>query len=401
MLWFAPRANGGRTARRLEKRTNVFRNNVTTTHRSPRSTTWRNEKPLVCGANSGHEHHGMSQWIIIDWGDAPLRLIATTIRDRQVTLTRMAALPTASRREPAMLINTLQSWRVAKAQLVVLVDRADCEVRGFQVPPVPADELPDIVRFQALQHFVSLDDGSPIDFLPAQADNAEQVLAAALPLEHLRQIQKVCDAVGASLLGVIFRPCGSAAAVAHALGDTRISDETRLILTDEGTKVDLTLARGPLVFMSRSVRLTADDTASAALAADPASSRLAANREFILNEVKRTLAAARVQNATTTIASLVICGASPAHEALATECQQVFGLPAECVDHPPRWHRVAEAEAMADAEAEHFAPLVGAACLRPIPIGRALTFSVHGRHPSRVIRGNFGPRWRRSCWPSD
>ncbi len=305
----------------------------------------------------------MSQRIIINWGDAPLRLIAINVRDQQVTLTRLATLPTASRRDPVELIETLKAWRVAKAQVVVVVDRADCEVRGFQVPPVPAEELPAIVRFQALQHFASLEDGSAIDYLPTPEGGGQQVLAAALPAERMEEIEKLCGTLGAHLLGVIFQPCGIAAVVEHALRSLDNTAKTRLIIAEADGKVDLTLTHGPLVLMSRSVRLITPDATGNEGVTAASRSTFAANREFILNEVKRTLAAARVQSATRNVEALVICGALPDHQRLANDCQRLFDLPAQSIDIATDWQRTADAADVDGTEVARYAYLVGAALL--------------------------------------
>ena len=75
------------------------------------------------------------------------------------------------------------------------------------MPPAPDEELPDMVRFQAMRDFTQLSDDTPLDFIPLRADGEEHrnVLAAAISNELLSEIRATCYAGRA-------RPAASGAA---------------------------------------------------------------------------------------------------------------------------------------------------------------------------------------------
>src|SRR5690606_27231198 len=64
---------------------------------------------------------------------------------------------------------------VRKARTLIAVGRANIELKNLTVPPSPADELPELVRFQAEREFNALGDNWPLDFIQQPgADNEPQ-----------------------------------------------------------------------------------------------------------------------------------------------------------------------------------------------------------------------------------
>ncbi|MCH7729343.1 MAG: hypothetical protein IH991_23130 [Planctomycetes bacterium] len=79
------------------------------------------------------------------------------------------------------IASALAERRVGRCQTLVAVGRASIELRDFTVPSAPDDEMPAIVRFQALREFTALDDDWALDYIPlgTQAEGVN-VLAAAI-----------------------------------------------------------------------------------------------------------------------------------------------------------------------------------------------------------------------------
>src|SRR4029078_2109697 len=107
-----------------------------------------------------------------------------------------------------VLAKALAEHGLARSEAMVAVGRANIEVRFLATPPVPEDELREVVRFQAMRQFTTLGDDWPLDFVPLgpNADGGMNVLAAAIAPELLKQIQKDCTTVGITIGKLLLRP---------------------------------------------------------------------------------------------------------------------------------------------------------------------------------------------------
>jgi hypothetical protein len=136
----------------------------------------------------------------------------------------------------------IKAWasrqKLAGTETLVLVGRRDVEVRNLQLPPVPDDELPDIVRLQAMRKFAATSERSPIDFVPlSRSSEGIDVLAASISPDSLAKIRSLIQAADLTLGRVSLRSLGLAALSSHAgskadnrTGIARIDDETELVL---------------------------------------------------------------------------------------------------------------------------------------------------------------------------
>ncbi len=50
-----------------------------------------------------------------------------------------------------------------RTDTLVAIGRGKAELRELQLPPVPSDELPDMVRFQAIRSFASAGESATVD----------------------------------------------------------------------------------------------------------------------------------------------------------------------------------------------------------------------------------------------
>ena len=118
---------------------------------------------------------------------------------------------------------------------------------------MPEDELPDVVRFQAVRQFTTLGDNWPLDFVPLgpNADGGMNVLAAAISPELLEQIRKDCSVAGITVSRLVLRPFAAAALLKDQLGD----GQCRMIVDLLRDEADLTVLIGSQVIFPRTVRL--------------------------------------------------------------------------------------------------------------------------------------------------
>src|SRR5262249_40970287 len=124
----------------------------------------------------------MSRLVALEWDAKEARVVIGRKRGSSVAVDQAFAVPLAQREEGssvepdvgADLTRALTEHGVARSEALVAVGRASIELRFLSTPPVPEEELPDIVRFQAVRQFTTLGEDWPLDFvpLPPNADGA-------------------------------------------------------------------------------------------------------------------------------------------------------------------------------------------------------------------------------------
>ncbi|HEV3023014.1 MAG TPA: hypothetical protein VGX76_11115, partial [Pirellulales bacterium] len=209
------------------------------------------------------------------------------------------------------------------------------------------DELANLVRFQALQEFNSLDENWPLDFIPfaGPEDAPRQVLAAAMSPDLVEQIRQTCRRARITPERLVLRPCAAASLLCRSGGST--TERVRLlvdVLTDEA---DLTVLDDDQVVFLRTARLPAD-VLTGADAYRP-----------LLGEIRRTVAAAHNQLGGQKVEAIHLCGSGPAHVELAARLAEGTGLPTHLFDPFQGLTLAPELSAAMPEATGRFAPLLG------------------------------------------
>ena len=107
---------------------------------------------------------------------------------------------------------------VGKVTTLVGVGRDHVQMKLLTLPPAPADELPDLVRFQAEREFTALGTEAALDFIPLAGDaqTPHQVLAVALSPAGLAEAREVCQLLDVEPDRIVLRACAAAALVDRA-----------------------------------------------------------------------------------------------------------------------------------------------------------------------------------------
>ena len=139
----------------------------------------------------------MSKYLALEWDEHEMRVaIAEPARQHgragaRVCGRRCRRPPRTSRTTrpsvAGVLREALAGESVRKIETLAVVGRTSIELKEMSLPPAPDDELPDMVRFQAMRDFTQLSDDTPLDFIPLPGEDAEHrnVLAAAISNELL------------------------------------------------------------------------------------------------------------------------------------------------------------------------------------------------------------------------
>lgn len=269
----------------------------------------------------------MARLLAIEWNGSEARLAVASSRGDAAVIEQAFSveLPSpsgdaapAEGRVGQALTAALSARRIGRLDALVAVGRSSVELRQMSLPPVPDEELPDLVRFQALREFGALEEDWPLDYLPLDADPSQgrNVLAAAINPRLVGEIQQGCEAAGVKLSRLVLRPASAASLVLRQAADS--TAEVRLLVDLLPDEADLTVLIGRQVVFLRCARL----------AADP----LAASPQTLLSEIRLTMAAAQNQLAGKRVEQIVLFGSGPQHSALARTIREQLGTPTELFD---------------------------------------------------------------------
>ena len=163
---------------------------------------------------------------------------------------------------------TLADWvagastKLEGSPALVSVGRGDCEIRPLELPPVPEDELPAMVRLQAIRSFASAGERSVVDYLVTdRGDDGTHVLAATIDAKRLAAINAAVVGAGLEVAAVVPRVGESivALAVVAALSESEsagipLGERVNVAMIVVGDEVDLAVIDGGGVKSLRTIR---------------------------------------------------------------------------------------------------------------------------------------------------
>ena len=244
------------------------------------------------------------------------------------------------------LAAALAARNLGRTDTLVAIGRTNIELRQLTLPPSPFEELPELVRFQALRQFTTISEDWPIDFVHVDAGQSEslQVIAAAISPDLVKQIQGTCESADQTAKRLVLRPF-AAASLLHRHDKNRQPPCTLMVdlLAEEA---DLTVMVDNQVAMMRTVRMSTGNGAEA-------------QSRALLGEIRRTIAAAQNQLSGHRVERIVFCGDGSDQTTLKTLVEDKLACTVEMFD--PFSELQVENE-LAQSKPEHlgrFAPLLG------------------------------------------
>ncbi len=250
----------------------------------------------------------MARIVVIDWQRDGLLVSVGSRRGSSVAVEQIRKLPLGSSEKPGesekgtvtagqALRKAVQEMGLGKSDAVVIASREIVEIRTLSVPNVDANELPDIIRFQAQRQMANMGETWPLDYilLPSAGLENKVALAAAISPAHLAEIESAVVASGMQLSRVVLRPLEIArfALLADTTATMKEGASVVVCLTDN--QADLLLLNSGAVVQLRSTRLPTDSLQIA---------------NTIVGEIKRSLVAAASQlNGVTLSSALLIAPA--------------------------------------------------------------------------------------------
>ncbi len=296
----------------------------------------------------------MAKLLALEWDSAEIRGVIARSRGRDDIVVEQAfAVPLAreglSSDEAEIgpqLAAAIRLVGAGRIDTLLGVGRANIEMRQLQLPTAPPEEVPDMVRFQAMRQFTTIGEDWPLDYIVLnQTDAFVEVLAAAISPQLVRQMTEACQAAHLVPKRLILRPFAAASLLQRApIGSQQ---QVRLVVDLLPVDADLfVVCEGKVAFV-RTVRLPHGEAGS--------SSRAAA----LVGEIRRTVAAAQNQLGGKRIESVLLFGDPQQHEELASLIDRQLGLSVEYLDPFGVVGASANALGIAAEASGRFAPLLG------------------------------------------
>ena len=279
----------------------------------------------------------MAVWVAITWENNRLLLLSASISGRSVTFEHADVLS-----DPNKLDELISRYRLAKAETIVVLNRSEVEVRSMVFPPVPRDELPDLVKFQAGKEFNHYEPGAPVDFfVTSKLDDVSQsslfpavrtsssesasegvpkhVLTSTLRIHTLQQIKTFCEGHNLVLRHIVLRPCATVAL--WRWSEKSPSHRSTLLIELDKNEVSQTVVfQGEPVFMRSPKIQRPQDVSTPDFCAR------------LIAELKRTRVAVRNEIQGTDVDEIILCGSGTMFESLARQLGKGLELPVRLFD---------------------------------------------------------------------
>ncbi len=260
----------------------------------------------------------------------------------------------------------VQQHRLQKSEVLVVMSRSDVEVRPMLFPPVPVEELPDLVAFQAAKEFNGYDAAAPLDFFITNKldfliwKEAEinlkiisnvtppgapkHLIASTLRTSTLKKIEDFCDETNLTLRRILLRPCETAFLLRRLMA--REPGHCALLVELDASEISqAVLFQGEPVFM-RSPRIACPE--------DVSTSDFVAR---LLAELKRTRIAVRNEIQGVSVSEIELCGVGAKFDSLARQLADSLDITVKMFDP---WIGLTAADFTPPERPERFAPLLGA-----------------------------------------
>lgn len=259
----------------------------------------------------------MAKYLAIEWDAAELRMTEGRNRGSGVVIDETYAIDLEENATPEAIGAAIKQavGDGKNVETLIAIPRAAVEIRQMQLPAAPPDELPDMVRFQAMRQFSTIGEDWPLDYVELDRnDESVQVLASVISPEAFRDIQQVCQASDRVANHLCLRPFASAELLKQYLGD----DSTcRLIVDVMSSSADLNvMVNGRIAFM-RTVRMPA--------VADDADIPV----QGLMGEIRRTIAASSNQLNGQQVSAVTLFGTGTRLEPLRSAIESQLKLDAD------------------------------------------------------------------------
>ncbi|MEC7678962.1 MAG: hypothetical protein VX694_06785 [Planctomycetota bacterium] len=202
----------------------------------------------------------MVKKLAVDWDEHEVRFVAAQCSGKSLKVTEARVIPFEGRSVQEILASQIQNAGHEDAETLVSIGRGKAELRELQLPPVPVEELPDMVRFQSLRSFATVGENAAVDYLVTkQLETGVEVISAAVAPQNLQSVRSDMEALNLKVKRIGLRPLAAAALHLERESDSSVGEVVLIDLLSDSAEI-VVARKGKVVFV-RTVRMPS--TASA------------------------------------------------------------------------------------------------------------------------------------------
>jgi Tfp pilus assembly PilM family ATPase len=288
----------------------------------------------------------MAKFIALEWDNLEARIAVANSSGQAVELLHALTVDltgTTSRNAAQigqLISQALQPLGLSSSSVLVAVGRLSTELRFLKVPPVPPEELPDLVRFQAERQFSQSLAEAGLDFVPLECSGnpPSKVLATAIASDNLKHILDICAFAGLSPKHIVLRPFAIAPLLPVNVGASTVGALAIDLLAEEA---DLTIMLGAQAVYPRTTRMSH------------------AAEDLLVMEARRTMAAARNEIPEADVQTIYLFGKAHEQVRLQELLARELKLPVKVIDPLEQVTLTTGFALPANTQAGRFAPLIG------------------------------------------
>ncbi|MBI3462281.1 MAG: hypothetical protein HY000_04365, partial [Planctomycetes bacterium] len=272
----------------------------------------------------------MPKIIVIDWCPPQVCILEAEKSAGRIQVQRLTSLGSPGPEESADSHTTLNALSQAllgsakdATRVVGLVGRSLAVIRPLRVANCPAEELPGIVRFQAMRELAVPVEQVAIDFEVTGSpddDGTQRVLLATLPQDVVARYRAEVAAARLDLTRLGLRPYAAWRAYTRACG---APSGPVLIVSLVGQMLELTVGRGDRVLFSHATLLRGAFH-NGGTAFDPSTA--------LVGEVRRAFASVASQIADNPVERIAFAACAGEHEQAITTLTASFSVPVDRFD---------------------------------------------------------------------
>ena len=199
----------------------------------------------------------MPKKIALDYDANELRIVVANCSPGRVQVTDAAVIELGEGDSASQQLRAFVNERsLQKTETLVAIGRGKAELRELQLPPVPAEELPDMVRFQAIRSFASASERAIVDFLlTRKTQDNNTLIAAAVGPSDMDEIRELCATSDLVPKRVALRPLTAASMYLRQENPKGVCVLIDLL----SVEAEIVVARDGKVIFVRMVRLPAGE----------------------------------------------------------------------------------------------------------------------------------------------
>lgn len=260
--------------------------------------------------------------IAADWDSSELRIASGRMVSANLIISDLKQIPLSSD-DPQLISKLINEWIDAshinrsKCLLFIAIGRGKAELRQLSLPPVPEEELPALVRFQASQSLNIVSESASVDFICVEAsDRCTNVIAGGVSANTMKQISQISENTSLDLRCVVLRPAAAAAFFSIKADNSENAGDTVLVdlLADE---IEIVIYRGRKIAFMRSIRMP-----------QKTSGRI----NQIAGEVRRSLMACTTEPINPVTPKIIVWGSHDVNASDVNELQRALSCNVETLD---------------------------------------------------------------------